>query len=208
MRVPAVTVLLGPKHHDAGAPYAVWPGGAWRTPLGDAPVSEEVAAALLDNCPQLKADEVAHLSEHSLEVVVPFLQYVNPDAAIVPVALAQMSAAAVREVGAGVAAALAPYGDEVVIVVSSDMTHYEAAASAERKDALAIERLAALDADGLLEVVAAHRITMCGVWPAAVALTALREMGATGGKLLRYATSAEASGDYDHVVGYAALTFA
>ena len=208
LRVPAVVVLLGPKHHAAGAPYAVWPAGAWRTPLGDAPVSEEVAAALLEKCPLLEADEAAHRPEHSLEVVVPFVQYVNPDAAIVPVALGPMGAAAVHETGAGVAAALEPFGDDVVVVVSSDMTHYESAASAERKDALAIERLVELDAEGLLEVVAAHDITMCGVWPAAVALAALRGLGASGGTLIRYATSAEASGDYDHVVGYAALSFA
>jgi AmmeMemoRadiSam system protein B len=88
------------------------------------------------------------------------------------------------------------------------MTHYEPAASAERKDALAIERLTELDAEGLLAVVAAHDITMCGVWPAAVAVAALRGLGASGGTLIRYATSAEASGDYDHVVGYAALSFA
>jgi len=92
-----------------------------------------------------------------------------------------MPLAAVRETGEGVAAALEPYRDGIVVVVSSDMTHYEAAASAERKDALAIERLKALDAEGLLEVV---------------------------GELIRYANSGEASGDYDHVVGYAALSFA
>ncbi|MEE9456106.1 MAG: AmmeMemoRadiSam system protein B [bacterium] len=206
--VPAVVVLLGPKHHEAGAPYAVWPAGAWRTPLGDAPVNEEVAAALLEKCPLLEADEAAHRPEHSLEVVVPFVQYVNPEATIVPVALGPMAAAAVRDTGAGVAAALEPFKENAVVVVSSDMTHYESAASAERKDALAIERLKELDAEGLLEVVASHDISMCGVWPAAVALAALRALGASGGTLIRYATSAEASGDYGHVVGYAALSFA
>ncbi len=206
--VPSVVVLLGPKHHGAGAPYAVWPAGAWRTPLGDAPVNEEAAAALLDKCPLLEADEAAHVPEHSLEVVVPFVQYVNPGATIVPVALGPMAAAAVRDTGAGIAAALEPFGEDVVVVVSSDMTHYESADSAERKDALAIERLTALDADGLLQVVASHDISMCGVWPAAAALAALQAMGASAGTLIRYATSAEASGDYAHVVGYAALSFA
>ena len=206
--VPAAVVLLGPKHHSAGAPYAVWPAGAWRTPLGDASVDEEVAAALLQNCPLLEADESAHRPEHSLEVIVPFVQYVNPDAAVVPVALGPMSSAAVRETGEGVAGALEPFGDDVTVVVSSDMTHYESAASAERKDALAIERLKELDAEGLLEVVGSHDISMCGVWPAAVALVAFRALGASGGTLIRYANSGEASGDYGHVVGYAALAFA
>jgi len=208
LEVPGVVVLLGPKHHPAGAEFAVWPGGAWRTPLGDAPVDAGVAAALLKKCAMLEADEQAHRPEHSLEVIVPFIQFVNPEAAIVPVALGPMPLAAVRETGEGVAAALEPFRDDVIVVVSSDMTHYEAAASAERKDALAIERLKALDAEGLLEVVGAHDISMCGVWPAAVALTAFRAMGASAGKLIRYANSGEASGDYGHVVGYAALSFA
>jgi AmmeMemoRadiSam system protein B len=206
--VPAVVVLLGPKHHGAGAPYAVWPAGAWRTPLGDAPVNDEVATALIEKCPSLKADEDAHRAEHSLEVIVPFVQYVNPQAAVVPVALGPMSMSAVGELGEGIAAALEPYKEDMVVVVSSDMTHYEPAASAERKDALAIERLTELDAEGLLAVVAANDISMCGVWPAAAAMVALRALGASAGALIRYANSGEASGDYAHVVGYAALSFA
>ena len=206
--VPGTVVLLGPKHRAEGAPYAVWPAGAWRTPLGDAPVNDEVAAAILEKCPLLEADEAAHRAEHSLEVVVPFVQFVNPAAAIVPVALGPMSWARVAATGEGLAAALAPYRDDVVVIISSDMTHYESAAAAERKDALALERLTALDAEGLLEVVRAHDISMCGVWPAAVALMAFRALGGTAGTLIRYANSGETSGDYDHVVGYAALSFA
>lgn len=208
LEVPAVVVLLGPKHHAAGAPYAVWPAGAWRTPLGDAPVNAEVAAAVLQTCPLLEADEGAHRPEHSLEVIVPFVQYVNPGAAVVPVALGPMALADVRETGEGLAAALEPLGDDVTIVISSDMTHYESAASAERKDALALERLRELDAEGLLAVVGSHDISMCGVWPAAVALVAFRALGASAGTLIRYANSGEASGDYAHVVGYAAVAFA
>jgi len=178
------------------------------SPLGDAPVNDEVAAAVLDKCPALEADELAHRAEHSLEVVVPFIQFVNPEAAIVPVALEPMPAAEVEATGAGLAAALEPYRDDVVVIISSDMTHYESAASAERKDSLALERLAALDAAGLVEVVRANDISMCGVWPAAVGLAAFRALGGTAGTVIRYTNSGEASGDYDHVVGYAALSFA
>jgi AmmeMemoRadiSam system protein B len=186
----------------------VWPAGAWRTPLGDAPVNGEVAAAILEKCPALEADELAHRAEHSLEVVVPFIQFVNPEAAIVPVALAPMPMAEVQATGEGLAAALAPFGDVVVVIISSDMTHYESAASAERKDTLALERLTALDPEGLLEVARAHDISMCGVWPAAVGLAAFRALGGTAGTLIKYTNSGETSGDYDHVVGYAALSFA
>jgi AmmeMemoRadiSam system protein B len=206
--VPDVAVLLGPKHHGAGAAYAVWPAGAWRTPLGDATVDEEVAAAVIDGCESWEADEDAHRPEHSLEVVVPFVQFVNPAATIVPVALSPMPAAEVEAAGESLARALAPYRDRTVIVISSDMTHYESAASAERRDALAIARLEALDAAGLLEVVRSENISMCGAWPAAVALVAFRAMGAAGGTLIRYTNSGEASGDYEQVVGYAAMSFA
>lgn len=208
LEVPDVVVLLGPKHHGAGAPYAVWPAGAWRTPLGDATVDEDVAAALIESCESWEADEAAHRPEHSLEVVVPFVQFVNPAAKIVPVALSPMPGADVQATGEGLARALAPYRDRTVVIVSSDMTHYESAASAERRDALAIARLEALDAAGLLEVIRSENITMCGVWPAAVALVAFRAMGAAGGTLIRYTNSGEASGDYEQVVGYAAMSFA
>jgi AmmeMemoRadiSam system protein B len=208
LALPATVVLLGPKHHGAGADFAVWPAGAWQTPLGEAPVNEEVAAAVIAGVGSAQADERAHIPEHSLEVIVPFVQYVNPQAAIVPVAVGPTAPEALLAAGEALAGALAPYRDDVVLVISSDMTHYESAAAAERKDALAIERLEKLDAEGLLEVVASHHISMCGAWPAAAALAALRRLGASAGSLVRYATSGEASGDYDQVVGYAAVTFA
>jgi AmmeMemoRadiSam system protein B len=119
-----------------------------------------------------------------------------------------MTLAEVAATGEGLAAALRPYRDDVAVIVSSDMTHYESAAAAARKDALALARLTALDAQGLVEVVHAHGISMCGVWPAAVALVAFRALGASGGTLLRYSHSGETSGDYEHVVGYAAVSFA
>jgi len=208
MDVPATVFLLGPKHQAGGADYAVWAAGAWRTPLGDAPVDEEAAAALLAACPLLVADQEAHRQEHSLEVIVPFVQYANPAAAIVPVAVAPLPPRELRALGEGLAAAVAPRRQRTLVVVSSDMTHYEAAASAARKDELALERLRALDAEGLVAVVHEHRITMCGVWPAAAALVAFRALGAAGGSVVKYTNSGETSGDFHQVVGYAAVTFA
>ncbi len=208
LSVPATVVLLGPKHHGAGAGCAVWGAGAWRTPLGDAAVDVALADALVAAGAGFVADEAAHRPEHSLEVVLPFVQFVNPAARIVPVALAPTSLAAVRAMGEALAAAVAPRQDEVVIIVSSDMTHYESAAAAERKDRLALDRLEALDEEGLLAVTREHAISMCGVWPAAVALVAFRALGASRGTLIKYASSGDASGDYGRVVGYAAVAFA
>lgn len=208
MEVPATVVLLGPKHRREGADFAVWPAGVWRTPLGDCPVDAEAAAALLAASPLLAADEEAHRFEHSLEVVVPFVQYTNPAAAIVPVALGPMTLADVRALGAALAAALTPRRDRVAVVVSSDMTHYESAAAAEKKDRIALERVCALDEEGLLAAARDLDISMCGVWPAAVALVAFKALGAAGGEILEYTNSGVTSGDYGHVVGYAAVAFA
>jgi AmmeMemoRadiSam system protein B len=208
MEIPATVVLLGPKHQWGGADYAVWPAGVWRTPLGDCAVDEKTAADLLAASPLLTADEEAHRLEHSLEVVVPFVQYVNAAAAIVPVALGPMTLADVRALGTALAAALKPRLPGVALVVSSDMTHYESAAAAEKKDRFALERVCAMDEDGLLAAGRDLDLSMCGIWPAAVALVALKALGAAGGTILKYTNSGEASGDYGHVVGYAAVAFA
>jgi len=208
MEVPATVVLLGPKHQWGGADYAVWPAGAWRTPLGDCPVDEKTAAALLAASPLLAADEEAHRGEHSLEVIVPFVQYVNPAAAIVPIALGPMTLADVHALGAAIAATLKPRLPGVAVIVSSDMTHYESAAAAEKKDRAALERACALDEEGLLAAARDLDLSMCGIWPAAAALVAFKALGAAGGTVLKYTNSGETSGDYGHVVGYAAVAFA
>jgi AmmeMemoRadiSam system protein B len=169
------------------------------------PIHEALADAIKAACPLLEEDALAHAQEHSLEVEVPFLQHRNPGVRIVPIAFALRSLAEIEEAGEGVAAAVAGWPEPVLLVASSDMTHYEPDASARRKDDLAIERVLALDARGLLETTARHDISMCGVIPAAVLLVAARRLGATRGELVAYATSGEVSGDYDQVVGYAGL---
>ncbi len=104
--VPDRVVLLGPKHTHAGADFALWPAGSWETPLGEVPVDEDLAAAVLERCPGLEPEEAAHREEHSLEVVLPFVQYVNREAKIVPIAFSPMSLAMVADFGGGIAAAV------------------------------------------------------------------------------------------------------
>jgi hypothetical protein len=109
-------------------------------------------------------------------------------------------------VGNGIAAAIKEFGEPVLILASSDMTHYESAESAKQKDHLALERALALDPQGLVKVCRSNRITMCGVIPAAVMLVAAKALGATSAELVDYTTSGEVSGDYSQVVAYAAVT--
>lgn len=205
VRVPDACVLLGPNHTGLGTRASIVSRGSWLTPLGVAPIHEPLADALKAACPLLEEDAVAHAHEHSLEVEVPFLQYRNPSVRIVPVAFLLRSQAEVEEAGEGIASVLASWPEPVLLVASSDMTHYEPDRRAREKDAVAIERVLALDPAGLLDTVKRDRISMCGVIPTAVLLVAARRLGATRGELVAYATSGEASGDFDRVVGYAGM---
>ena len=205
VQVPGAVVLLGPNHTGLGTRASVMARGAWATPLGHIPIDEDLADALSRSCPLLEEDSLAHAQEHSLEVQLPFLQYRNPGVRIVPVAFMLRGGNEVDEVGAGIAAALATWPEPVLLVASSDMTHYEPHEQAKEKDAKAIEQVLRLDAQALLDTTKRHGISMCGVIPTAVMLVAARKLGARGGELAAYATSGDASGDYRSVVGYAGI---
>jgi len=208
IEIPATVIILGPNHHGFGAGAALYPAGEWLTPLGTVPLNPRLAALVVKHSLIVEEDSTAHHYEHSLEVQVPFLQFVRPDVTIVPLCLGFNDYARCRSLGQGIAAAIREYGEETLIVASSDMTHYESAAAARAKDDLAIREILALNPEGLLNVCRAERITMCGVVPATVMLVAALELGATRAALVRYATSGDVTGDNRQVVGYAALTVA
>jgi AmmeMemoRadiSam system protein B len=206
IELPRRMVLLGVRHQPRGANAAILSSGAWRTPLGDAPVDAALAAALRAACPLLREDEVAHRSEHSLEVQLPFLQVLASGFSFVPVALGTLRFEEWAQIGEGLGKVLAAEPD-VLLVTTSDLNHYEDDATARVKDGMAVERLLALDARGLSEVCIREEISMCGLGPAVALLTALGALKAAHAELVRYATSAEASGDRSVVVGYAGMVF-
>ncbi|HEY5976203.1 MAG TPA: AmmeMemoRadiSam system protein B, partial [Geobacteraceae bacterium] len=206
IEVPATVIVLGPNHHGVGARAALYPEGSWLTPLGEVPIADRLAELVAKHAPFVEIDSTAHHYEHSLEVQVPFLQYRRPDVTIVPLCLGFGDPGSCRELGEALARAITEFGDQVLIVASSDMSHYEPDVIARQKDRLAIEELLALNPAELLKVCRDQRITMCGVVPAAVMLTAATTLGASTAELIRYATSGEVSGDLERVVGYAALT--
>jgi AmmeMemoRadiSam system protein B len=208
IEIPSAVVVLGPNHHGYGARAALYPAGEWLTPLGSVPVNSSLAELVQRHAPLVEEDSTAHHYEHSLEVQVPFLQFVRPDVTIVPLCLGFGDFARCRALGEGIARAIREYGSDVLIVASSDMTHYESAAAAHSKDDLAIREMLALNPEGLLNVCRAEQITMCGVIPATVMLVAALELGATKAELVRYATSGDVTGDNRQVVAYAALTVA
>lgn len=204
--IPDRILILGPNHHGAGAGVALFPDGEWITPLGPIRISTRLNSLLTQNVPFIRPDTVAHEFEHSLEVQIPFIQHLRPDALISAICLGHGDYASVRQIGEGIAAAIQAYGREVLIVASSDMTHYESAESARRKDGLALDKVLNLNPEGLLQVCRNEQITMCGAVPAAVMLAAVRELGAKHAELISYGTSGDITGDNCQVVGYAAVT--
>lgn len=201
--IPDDIILIGPNHTGYGTPASVMRSGSWATPLGSVPVNSPLAGLLIDSDAGFAEDIDAHLREHSLEVQLPFIQTINPNASIVPVTVMHASSEGCAAMGKAMAGAIRSYGKDVLIVVSSDMNHYEADDVTRAKDKKAIEEVLALEPGRLLDVTQRMSISMCGVFPAAIAINAARELGATEARLVEYATSGDASGDFSRVVGYA-----
>jgi len=207
IRIPKGIVLLGVRHRPPGSPAAIVSNGAWRTPLGDAEIDHELAEKLRAACPLLTEDAVAHSKEHSLEVEIPFLQALNPDFQFVPIALGTAHFETLVTVGEAIGGVLAAEKQEILLVTSSDLNHYEDDATTRVKDRKAIEQLLSMDARRLYDVCSKEEISMCGLGPAVAMLTALQVLRASHAELLRYATSADRSGDPSAVVGYAGMVF-
>ncbi len=205
LELPRRFIILGPRHYPQGEPLAILSEGSWRTPLGEAQVDSDLAAALKSACPMLREDSVAHHAEHSLEVQLPFLQRLVGDFHFVPVALGTDRFAAFDELGKAIAEVIALQKEPVLIVASSDMNHYEDDHITRLKDRKALDKMLALDPRGLYDTVRREGITMCGFGPAVTLLTAALELGATEAELVRYATSGDITGDRDEVVGYASV---
>ena len=213
VRVPDTAIILGPNHWGAGSEFAIMSDGAWDMPFGEAKIASEIAASLKKNCHLLREDAIAHQSEHSLEVEVPFLQYVNPDVQVVPISIASMDGAMLEELGRCLAETIRGFSSDILIVASTDMSHTEHSNPARQKevrqkDMAAIDAILELDAGKLLKVVHEGRITMCGSAPVAAAITAAKLLGAKEGRLISYTTSYDVTGDYSYVVGYAGIIIA
>ncbi|HBA86521.1 MAG TPA: AmmeMemoRadiSam system protein B [Geobacter sp.] len=205
VRVPDTVLVLGPNHTGLGAPAALAPAGEWLTPLGPVPVNSLLSKLILKHAASVREDVVAHRFEHSIEVQLPFLQYRNPDVTIAAICLSLPDFDSISQLGEGIASAIKEFGQEVLIVASSDMTHYESARAAKAKDDLALAQLTGMNPEGLLRVCREKGITMCGVIPATAMLVAARSLGASCCRLVNYATSGDVSGDQKSVVAYAAL---
>jgi MEMO1 family protein len=208
VQFPKKILLLGVRHFPRGEELAVNSAGAWRTPLGDVAIDEELATQLREECSLLKEDNVAHSREHSLEVELPFLQCLDPGFSFVPIAVGTLNFDALTETGQGIARALQKSKEEILVVTSSDMNHYEDDATTKKKDRMAIECLLKMDAGRLYDLCRGERISMCGLGPSVVMLTAMNALGARHAELIAHETSGDVTGERDSVVGYAGMVFA
>lgn len=192
-------VILGPNHTGQGYPVSLWSGAAWNTPLGDVGVDRELAQRLVGEV--IRADEVAHIHEHSIEVQLPWLQHLYKRVRIVAIAMMAQDIETARAVGE----AVSRVGGNIVIIASSDLSHYEPHQVAIEKDSLVVGAISALDENELYRRCEQLRCTMCGYGPVAAAIVAAKAMQARRASLLKYATSGDTGGGLDAVVGYGSI---
>jgi len=195
-------VILSPNHTGYGYPVSLWMGTGWNTPLGDVGINGELGQSLLGKV--IKADETAHIHEHSIEVQLPWLQYLYKKVKIVPITMLAQDIETARTVGKAISQAGDNF-DNLIIIASSDFTHYEPHSLAMEKDSSVIEAIVALDEEELYERCESLNCTMCGYGPIASAIVAAKEMKAKRASLLKYATSGDTSGDFSRVVGYGSI---
>jgi AmmeMemoRadiSam system protein B len=205
LELPSRYIILCPNHTGRGEPLAIMSKGAWRTPLGDVPIDEELASDLKARFSLLSEDEAAHRFEHALEVQLPFLQVLHSEFTFVPITVGTGHYEVLSALGVAIASAIRQAGEQILVIASSDMNHYESDSVTRVKDRRAVDQILALDPRGLYDVVHSANISMCGYGPTVAMLTASLKLGANKAELLRYATSGDVSDDRDRVVGYAGI---
>ena len=205
VEIPDHVIVLGPNHRGMGASASIMADGVWDMPLGVVEIDKDLSERILKQSSIISDDPQAHNFEHSLEVQLPFMQVIKEDFLLTPIALGSLSISECLILGEEIASAIGDLGEDVLIVASSDMTHYEPVEYAKAQDQEAIDEILRLDPEGVYDTVRKRGITMCGYIPVAVMLKAAVELGAKEAELIDYMTSGDTSGDYRSVVGYAGL---
>ena len=201
----AAAVLVGPSHSIAFDGVSIWARGAWETPLGAVAVAEEMAAAIAAASGEIVEYPAAHAREHSLEMQLPFLARLLPGVPIVPLVMGYQRRQTALRLGDALArVAAARAGEQVLLVASTDLSHYEDAAIASQLDAVVLRHVEALDADGLMDALEREPRHACGGGPMVSVLRAAARLGCSEARVLRYADSGDVSGDKSSVVGYMA----
>jgi len=201
-----LAIIVGPNHYGIGQNVASMIDAGWKTPLGLVEVDSESALELREDLGIMEFDSFSHSKEHSIEVQVPMLQETfSREMKILPISLINQEQKIATQVGTAIAK-IAEKKD-ALLIGSSDFTHYEENGFAHRQDLALIEPILKLDVDEFYKVLYERKVTACGFGAIAATMIASKELGATEGKLLKYATSGDVSGDKSSVVGYASIIF-
>jgi AmmeMemoRadiSam system protein B len=200
-------IMVGPNHYGIGSGVAIMKGGVWETPLGDLPVNSDLARQVASKSGIMDFDSEAHSRDHCLEVQLPFLQYIKTDFGIVPVILMMQDINTALDLGKAIADTVCEDIDGTLLIASSDFTHYEPNSEAHRKDGELIKAILGLDINRFYTVLERLDISACGYGAIASIMVAARNLGATKGELLKYATSGDITGDASSVVGYSSIVF-
>lgn len=205
VKITDTVIIIGPNHRGLGQRFAIDTNTQWQIPSNTFDIDQAIAHQLLSECSLLSQDSLAHTYEHSLEMQLPFIAHIKDDAKILPICVMEASLEECKEIGTAIANVIKNSPKDILIIASSDMSHYVSEKTAKYKDNLAIERVLALDPEGLYEVVHREKISMCGIISSTIMLFASLALDVTISELVKYTTSGEVSGDYDQVVGYAGI---
>jgi len=201
---PDTIIILGPNHRGFGADISIMTNGKWGTPLGELEIDKDMAENILNNSKIIKVDNKAHQSEHSIEVQLPFIQYIfNKDVKIIPICMTRQDINTDIEIARSICSSVV--NKNILIIASSDFTHYEPQEYAQNIDKQAINAIIEFDPKKLYDIIYRQNLTMCGPGPITTMLITCKSLGAKKVELLKYATSGDITGMYNQVVGYASL---
>lgn len=199
-------IILGPNHTGLGSGVSTMTEGEWSTPLGDVPIDADLAREIVDSSDLVDVEDEAHRNEHSIEVQLPFLQFIYPRRfKLVPICMMLQDLKTSMEVGEAIAKAAEKCG--AAVLASSDWTHYEPQEEARSKDKQALDAALQMNEKKFQEIIEERSVSACGYGPVTAMIHAAKLRGARSGKLLSYQTSGDFTGDKSAVVGYAAASF-
>ncbi len=204
---PETFIILCPNHTGMGSGVSIMAEGEWITPLGSVKIDNEFSRGLVLNSGIIDSDNVAHSQEHSCEVHIPFLQYFKKDFEIVPISMWMQDLETAQEIANSIAEISKELEKDVVIIASSDFTHYQPQEFASANDHQVLESISHMDEKQMYARINNLNVSMCGYGPVATAIIASKLMGAVKGEILKYATSGDLTGDYSSVVGYGSAFF-
>jgi hypothetical protein len=203
---PDTVIILGPNHTGYGSTVSLMNDGFWQTPLGNVEIDNELASSIAKKSQIIDIDELAHRFEHSIEVQLPFLQYLyGSDFKFVPICFQLQDITTVLEIGKILAEML--LSKNIVIIASSDMTHYQPQSIATSKDLETLRAVEELNTKRFYSLLELRHVTACGYGPIATMIAVTNELHGKEAKLLCYKTSGDITGDFSSVVGYAAMSF-